>query len=52
MGGDVADAGVGSEAAQGAGDAELRDGAAAFDQEPVGTKSRWPVFGDPVVEEF
>jgi hypothetical protein len=49
--GDVADARFGAEAAQGGGDAQSGEGAAAFKQEPVGTQAGGPVVGDPVVEE-
>jgi len=47
---DVADAGVVGDAAQSVGDAQLGDGSAVLEQEPVAAQSGGSVVRDPVVE--
>lgn len=49
--GDVADAGVVGDAAEGVGDTQFGDGSAVFEQQSVAAQSDRPVVRDPVVEQ-
>ena len=51
VGGDVTDAGVDGDAAEGVGDTQFGDGPAVLEQKPFAAQAGRPIVRDPVVEE-